>query len=418
MTVKITPKKLTGRIEAVSSKSDAHRLMICAALADAGTHIMLNAVSEDIIATARCLRALGAGIEQKENGFFITPIKKRQEIPILDCGESGSTLRFLIPVACAIYDECHFHGSGRLMQRPLSPLLDALAEHGVISEMQGQNLALKGRLTSGRFNVSGSISSQYISGLLFALPLLGNESEIVLSSVLQSSGYVDMTLDSMNAFGVKIERQNGSFVYRSGQRYLSPATFKVQGDWSNAAFWFGVGALGGDITVTGTDIKSLQRDRKIIRLCESFGANITHGAEGYRICSGRLRPIGINAENIPDLVPVLAVIASGAKGKTEIHGISRLRLKESDRVLSVTSLINSLGGCASADADTMCINGNGCLRGGEVNGFNDHRIVMAAAVASVICDHPVIINDAQAVGKSYPRFFEDFNRLGGVADVV
>ena len=414
MTVKIIPHKLKGKITAISSKSDAHRLMICAALSDDDTHLVLNAVSEDINATARCLESLGSKITRVKDGFVVSKISRKKEIPILDCGESGSTLRFLIPVACSIYDNCRFVGSKRLMERPLTPLLNELKNHGVNSNIHDNVLDLKGRLRSGTFSIAGNISSQYISGLMFAIPVLKGSSEISLTTPLESKGYVDMTLDSMKRFGIGIKQIDNKYCYNGVDKYTSPREIIAEGDWSNAAFWYGAAALGSEILIDGVREKSLQGDKRIKQICKEFGVLI----ENDKTIVNKFEPFVIDAKDIPDLVPILSIIACGMNKKTIINGTARLRLKESDRVESTLSLIKNLGGHAFADNNSITIDGNGVLTGGAVDGYNDHRIVMSAAIASTICKEPVIINDAQAINKSYPLFFEHFKELGGIVSAI
>lgn len=419
MDIKITPRLLEGETAAVTSKSDAHRCLICAALCRGETEVVINDVSRDIMATADCLRALGAKIERREDVFTVSGIESARRGALLDCGESGSTLRFLLPVAAALGGEASLTGSGRLPERPLSPLAEQLIEHGARLSAKKLPIRLSGGLSCGRFELPGNISSQYITGLLLALPLLEGDSEIILTTALESAGYIDMTIKTLAGFGIKIEPlpDNGGYRVKGGQSYRSPVRIRAEGDWSNSAFWLTAGGIGGRISVSGLDENSAQGDKAILPLLEKFGAKIERGglitASGGSLCG-----ITADAAEIPDLVPILAVCAAASKGKTVITNAARLRIKESDRLKTTCALLTSLGGDVTELEDGLIINGSGRLRGGCVDSFNDHRIAMSAAIASAICGNEVIIKGAQAVEKSYPAFFDDFRRLGGVADVI
>lgn len=391
MNVKIIPNKLCGSVDAVTSKSDAHRKLIAAALADRPTQIIMKNFSEDINATLSCIEALGGKTEKNKAGVMVHPIEKTQNHNVMNFGESGSTARFLIPVAAALYEKNRFTGRGRLPMRPFDELVNVLEKNGVSVKGRGLPEEINGRLKSGVFRIAGNVSSQYISGLLFAMPLLDDKSKIVLTSQLKSAAYVDMTLDALSAFGVDVSFDGSEYTVIP-QKYISPGTISAEGDWSNAAFWICAGKLCGDVTVKNLSENSRQGDKAIMNLLESDE---------------------IDADQIPDLVPILAVLAAGRHGKTRIYNASRLRIKESDRLAAMTQCINSLGGVAEETEDGMIISGTGALKGGTADGFGDHRIVMSAAVASVLCNEPVEIIGAEAVNKSYPTFFEDFKKLGG-----
>lgn len=395
MRVTITPKKLFGTVYAVSSKSDAHRKIIAAALADKPTQINISNFSDDIDATLDCIKALGGTYERNPGGILLTPISNKNPTCSLHFRESGSTARFLLPVAAALCDKCSFSGSGRLPERPMKELTDCLRTHGVTIDGDFLPLRTSGLLKSGEYSISGSISSQYLTGLLFALPLLDGESKITLTSPLNSSAYVNMTLDTLRLFGVNPEVCGGVYTIKP-QVYISPGKITAEGDWSNAAFWLVANKLCDGISVSGLNRNSSQGDMRIAQILDETV---------------------IDASQIPDLVPILSVLAAGRKGKTVIRGASRLRLKESDRLLAMTSCINSLGGNAVETDDGLTVYGTGRLRGGTVDGFGDHRVVMSAAIASCICENEVEILGAEAVKKSYPSFFEDFKSLGGVINV-
>ncbi|NCB42034.1 MAG: 3-phosphoshikimate 1-carboxyvinyltransferase [Clostridia bacterium] len=380
MKVEIIPGKLDGQISSIPSKSYAHRILICAALSGCKKPIFINQPSEDIQATQKALRILGGD-------------------KLADCGESGTTLRLLFPVAAALGLDVEFVGHGRLPQRPMEPMLTLLREHGC--EIAGEHLPLKikGMLKSGKYTLPGDISSQYISGLLLALPLLEGTSEISLTTPLESRGYVDMTLDTLNKFHIEILPTEQGWLVNGNQKYREPEDLSIEGDWSNSAFWLVANALGSQVNVAGLQEKTYQKDSQINKIL-------------------RQKPTAIDVKDIPDLVPILAVWACGNKSTTVLENCGRLRLKESDRIASVCKMIDELGGKAKEKNDNIVIEGTGALRGGIVESENDHRIAMAAAIAATICQANVIIRGAEAVNKSYPNFFEDYRSLGGEVHVI
>lgn len=416
MTVTLDPKTaLSGRLDIISSKSDIHRCIICAALCDKPTSISFCGLSKDIITTVECVKMLGAGAEFSDGKLIITPCdtEKIMQGLTLDCNESGSTARFILPVAAAICKNVSLTGSGRLPERPMSPLCQSLKEHGAqftsdkIPMTVTQNVK-----TGGVFSIPGNISSQYISGLLLMLPLLKNGGEVRITTPLESAGYVDMTVDTMTKFGIKIEKRNNSYIVEGDQHYTSPCEINAQGDWSSAAFWLCADALGANVVLYGLDEGCPQGDRHVTDILEKFGAKkIVHKDGGISFEAGRLKGIEIDASNIPDLVPILSVVACGARGKTRIYGAKRLRLKESDRLETTCDFLTRLGAKVEVTEDGLLIEGIGRLEGGSVVGHNDHRIVMSSAICSLICKNQVIIEGAQAMEKSYTTFFSDFDRL-------
>ncbi len=416
MNVRITPAPLSGTIAAIPSKSNAHRLLICAALSDGPTELALSQSSQDIDATVGCLTALGAKIEQTGHALRISPIRKPAKSPVLDCGESGSTLRFLIPVAAALCEKAAFTGAGRLPERPLSQLAAAMKSHGAAFSAEKLPLTISGRLQSGEYSLPGNVSSQYITGLLLALPLLAGDSGITLTTGLESAAYVDITLCALEKFGVFATREKDGFLVPGGQRFRSPKRVRVDGDWSNAAFFLCAGAIGKEITVTGLNPDSPQGDRRIAEFLRRFGAKITESEAGITAKPSRLTGCEIDISETPDLLPALAVVAAFAEGETRFVNAARLRLKESDRLTSTANLIHSLGGRAEELPEGLIVRGQK-LAGGRVNSFHDHRIAMAAAIAAIGCDQPVVIEDAGAAAKSYPAFYQDYAKLGGIADV-
>lgn len=417
MDVFIKPTELYGEVKAIASKSFAHRLLILSSLSDRNTIIKCSESSEDIVATINCLSVLGAKITKVPEGFSVTPYNNTKIIKnsILDCGESGSTLRFLLPVACALKSDSMFRGHGRLPQRPMAPLYTVLTEHGCcLTFDDGLPIGCSGELTGGCYTLPGNISSQFISGLLLALPLIREDSIIELTGDVESRDYINMTLSALRIFGIDIKFNMNTLYINGGAKYISPGNVTVEGDWSNAAFWLCAGAVGkSSIKCTGLDIYSSQGDRAIIKLLSEFGAIISYSENSIIINNSTLYRTEIDAKDIPDLVPILAVVASVAKGKTLIKNATRLRLKESDRLYAVTKTLSYLGSEISETEDGLIITGQKHLIGGRINSFGDHRIVMMAAIASIVCDNPVIIENAESVKKSYPNFFSDFSSLGG-----
>ena len=413
MNIAVRPGPLRGRVEIPASKSVAHRAMIAAALADRPTEIVLNAVNDDLTATAACLSALGAACERTDFGYRIVPAAQEKNacgaaenasgatdlceiasFPTLDCGESGSTLRFLLPVAAALGREARFVGHGRLPERPHDVLLNAMAAHGATADARRLPLQLHGRLRGGTFALPGNVSSQYITGLLMALPLCAGDSVIRLTTRLESAPYVNLTLRALADFGIRAETLPDGWRIPGGQRYHSPGRVVVEGDWSGAAFWLAANALGSRVECGNLDEASAQGDRAIRPLLNRLGSEI-------------------DVSECPDLVPALAVAAAGFPGRTALVGAARLRLKESDRLASVAALLRALGCAVDEGAESLTIHGGAPLTGGTVDGCGDHRIVMAAAVAATAASSPVTILGAQAVAKSYPDFFRDFEALGG-----
>lgn len=415
MNVTIQPSALSGSLRAIFSKSHAHRLLICAALSELQSVLPCPVFSQDIAATVRCLQALGARIDTADLSCKIVPTKGVTKNAVLDCGESGSTYRFLVPVACALGADATFRLAGKLPQRPMEPLWQALEAHGITVSGKGSNTPhVCGQLLPGRYTVAGNISSQFLSGLLLALPLLQGDSALIITNGLQSGGYLQMTLDALESFSIRILPTATGFLIPGGQKYMLPEVLAPEGDWSNAAFWMCTAAArGSGITLTGLRHDTLQGDRAICSVLERFGAKVSYLPDGVAVLPAPLHAITLDAADIPDLVPAIAVAACAAKGCTVIENITRLRMKESDRVATVCAAVCALGGRAEATENTIKIYGEQ-LCGGTVDGCNDHRIVMLAAVASVLCAQPVKILGAQAVDKSYPHFFEDFAALGGV----
>lgn len=415
MDITFNSPSLKPRVRAISSKSEAHRALICAALADRETEIICTDTNADIDATASCLSSLGAKIERIDNGFKVVPIGKILSYAVLDANESGSTLRFLLPLAASLGADCEFIMRGRLASRPLSPLYELLCDNGIsLSDAGKSPLSVSGKLSSGEYVLEANISSQYISGMLFALSVARGKSILRLSGKVESAPYILMTLDTLKKFGADIEfdSEKNIFYINGKERLVSPDVFVVGGDWSNAAFLLCAGAIGSrSVTVSGLDTGSRQGDRAIIEVLRRMGADIVYENGDFTVNPSQLHSTEIDAADIPDLVPILSVAAAVADGETRIYNASRLRLKESDRILSVCTTLSALGACIRATDDGMVIRGKKRLAGGCVDSFNDHRIAMSAAIASLVCDGAVTISRFEAINKSFPAFLDNFESL-------
>lgn len=417
----LTPSVASGSVRAIASKSMAHRLLICAAFADAPTTVICTETNNDIEATAACLSALGANIKRTIDGYTVEPVDRERipDSPLLECGESGSTLRFMLPIVAALGKGGRFALHGRLPERPLSPLREELEAHGIT--LYGKEiLTLSGKLSGDSFSIDGGVSSQFVSGLLFALSLLEHPSTLQITGKLESAPYVDMTCNSLALFGAAPIKTESGFEINAGGRLSTPTRIAVEGDWSNAAFVLALGVLSGEVELLGLDQNSAQGDSKIVELLREFGADITYIPErrSYIAKKSTLHSIRIDASQIPDLVPILATVASVAKGCTEIYGAARLRLKESDRLESTAQVLNALGASVRVSDDGLMIDGVESLRGGCVDSWGDHRIAMSAAVASAVAKAEVTIERAEAVQKSYPRFWDDMLSLGIKASII
>ncbi len=411
MTVTLTPAPIGGTLAAIPSKSDLHRILICAALGDKEITFPLPFRSADIDATIDCLCALGAEISVEKGVCRVFPITTPKKSPVLDCRESGSTLRFLLPIAAAFGCDATFKGCGRLPNRPIGELLDTLSANGVTASSPTLPLTLNGRLQGGKFTIKGDVSSQYITGLLLAIPLLNTPSHLHLSTPLQSAGYVEMTRRTMARFGVNVN-VNGNNFTPAATTYRTPAALAVEGDWSNAAFWLAAGALGRPVTLTGLPLDTAQGDCAILSLLQRFGASVTWQGDEVTVSPAPLKAIDIDMSDIPDLLPPLAVVAATACGTTQLYNAARCRLKECDRLHGMAVLLDALGVKTEESTDTLTIYG-GPVHGGMVDSKNDHRLVMAAALAATVAQGDITILQSEAVAKSYPVFFTHYKQLGG-----
>lgn len=413
----LLPAKLKGTITVPPSKSLAHRMIICAALADGVSRISPVQGSEDILATMEGMRALGAHCELQGETAVITGIgSARKTAPAeINCRESGSTLRFLFPLSMTLGTGAHFTGAPGLAARPLTPyrvICDARSlpfTHEALPEL---SVRVSGKLPAGRYEVPGDISSQFITGLLLALSILDGDSEIILTTPLESTPYVALTLDAMRKFGVHAETIPDGYRIPGGQTYTA-CDVTVEGDYSQAASFLCAAALGSDIAVAGLDPESLQGDRAILDILRRMGADIRIENGAYRVYAGPLRPVEVDVSDIPDIAPVIALTCAFAGGTSRITHARRLRIKECDRLAATVHAINAMGGHAEECGDEMRIHGTGKLTGGNRCAcFNDHRIAMLYGVASTRCELPLTLDDRECAHKSYPGFWKDMAALG------
>lgn len=417
--VKFSPFVPNGTVNVPPSKSDVHRAIICAAMANGVSRISPVALSNDIKATIGCIKALGADAVLENNVLTVDGTNMyKNKTALLDCGESGSTLRFFIPIAAVGNINATFVGKGKLPQRPIGIFTEALPKAGTVCKTEGGlPLEIKGQLKRGIFEIPGNVSSQFITGLLLALPILEGDSEIVLTSPLESVGYIAMTIRTMKQFGVNIQATEKGWHIKGGQSYKT-CDYTTDGDWSQAAFFMVLGAVSGKVTVKGVAKDSTQGDKKCAEILARFGAKVTQLDNEVTVEKGELKAITVDASQIPDLVPVLSVCAAFAEGTTKIINAERLRIKECDRLKATAELLNNLGGKVKELSDGLEITGVSSLKGGNVNGYNDHRIVMSAAVCAARSDEDITATFAMSINKSYPDFYIDYNSIGGKANVL
>ena len=446
----------TGTLTVPASKSWAHRMLITAALSKDACEMYCDGISKDIAATTECLNGLGAEIrfpqtESKDDVIRINPINMAEtgvdangieclgEYSVLKCGESGSTLRFLLPVVGALGAKAVFLMEGRLSERPMGPLVDELRRHGMDIRQDGKYLYCSGKLQAGDYNIPGNISSQYISGLLLALPILDGDSRIVISGTIESADYIEMTERAVKNAGIVFDKNDQIYNIEGKQNYSCPKVMVVEKDWSSASFPLCMGAFSEEgIAVTGLNIESGQGDKEILNVLKGFGAEVSLDPDagkyvkGYckkdcepsvnkpggsfvrssiTVRKGYLKGQIVDASGIPDLVPVICVLGAGAIGDTRIVHAERLRFKESDRIMTTLTMLKSLGADAEETEDGLIIHGTGRLKGGITESFKDHRIAMSAAVAAGICEGDVIVKDAECTDKSFPGFWDVLETL-------
>ena len=411
----ILPGAHTGEVHIPASKSQAHRMLLCAAMGENEVTLRCRGLSKDILATVACLKALGASVDAEGEVLHLRPVSAPPSgLCLLPCGESGSTLRFLLPLVGALGASAVFEREGRLPERPIEPLGRELCRNGMDIRSDGARLSCSGQLRPGAFSLPGNISSQYISALLMTLPLLEGESTLRIEGALESAAYVAMTEEVLRLGGVRTEKTGDGYRIPGGQRCRFAPELSVEGDYSNAAFFLCAGALSErGIRVTGLDPQSRQGDRAIVPLLEEMGAQVASDGSSVTVKRAALHGITIDASPIPDLIPVLSVVAAAASGETRVIHAQRLRLKESDRLHSTTQMLRALGAEAEELPDGLVIRGGRTLAGGTVDACGDHRIAMSAAVAGGICRGAVTICGSECVQKSYPDFWTDFQQLKG-----
>ncbi|WP_034537796.1 3-phosphoshikimate 1-carboxyvinyltransferase [Carnobacterium inhibens] len=404
----LTPNALNGTVIVPPSKSMAHRAVICASLAAGRSTIKNIQLSDDILATIEGMRSFGAIISYDDQTLTIDGIRNgaAKESRTINCNESGSTLRFLIPLATLFTGETHFIGQGHLGKRPLEPyqeLFDAQSLHYNQATTENLQLSVAGPLTPGIYEMRGDISSQFITGMLLTLPLLAGDSVLKITTHLESKGYIDLTLSVLQSFGIVIEQDETGQEYRiKGQQAYSARDYTVEGDYSQAAFWLSANALGNELLVNGLDSDSLQGDQAIVSILETVNSGSN---DSERIIDGA---------QVPDIIPVVALVAALSKGKTKIINLERLRIKESDRLVATQKELTALGAQIEIVGDSLLIEGVSRLSGGqEVWSHKDHRMAMMLAIASTVCQEPIHIKDTDCVKKSYPNFWETFQQLGG-----
>ena len=409
--LKVKPSCIGGEVSAPSSKSFAHRILISAFLSGSEITVKNVGKSVDATVTLNALKTLGASVLEGEDKVIIKKGNLPTEKVIIDCKESGSSLRFLLPVVSALGLSVEFTGAKRLLERPIKELVDALNAHGANID----NLTVNGKLVSGVYTVDGSISSQYITGLLLALSCVDGESEIVIDGTLVSEPYVDITLAVLNEFGVWFSKTERGYKIRGG---YSPKKldFTVEGDWSGASFTLALGAIGSQVTVNGLNVNSVQGDRKIVDILKSFGASVEINENAVTVQGGNLKGITVDMEDVPDLVQIVSVVASYANGKTTLVGVDRLRLKESDRIKAVIDSLSAANVKAEYKDNSIIIYG-GNPQGAALDGGNDHRTVMSAVVMASCAKTESLVLGGQAINKSYPDFIKDYKKLGGIIDV-
>ena len=417
------PAPLKGTVTAPASKSEAHRRMICAGLTRGATTLTGFMDSADMAATARCLKALGASLCREDDGLTITGYaKKNCKLPVLDCGESGSTLRFFVPIAMAMAGGGVFRMHGRLGQRPMDVYRDLFVPRGVRWRMGvgcdgAAELTVKGTLEAGHYVMPGNVSSQFVSGLMFALPLLAEDSTLTVQPPVESAGYINMTVEVLTQSGVVLE-ELAPFSWRiAGNQHYQAQDGHLAGDYSQAAVLCCAGALGHDVTVTHLAPVTTQGDRAVLKHLEALGAKVQEDASGVTVTAGKLTGTTLDMADCPDIAPILALTCQLAAGESRLTGCGRLRLKECDRLAATVEVLNLLGGHAKAEGDDIVITGVDKLRGGvTLPDYNDHRMVMLGMIAASVAEAPVTVTGVEALNKSWPEFINVYKNLGGIAE--
>ncbi len=423
MNVKIKPNAIKGELKSIPSKSLLHRAIILSGISkDRETKLEnVNTISKDVEATLTCMEKLGAKIKVEGDSIRIASLGNIRKSKVeLHCKESGTTLRLLLPLVSTFSKTATVDCSEGLRKRPIRELIETLEESGLYFEEKEFSIKISGNVNSDFFRISGDISSQYVSGLLLLSSLLDQKSSIYLTTKLESRAYVKITIKVLRDFGIIVnELEDGVFeIYGGRDKILPPKEYQIEGDWSNAAFFIAGGCLGDSIKMSGLNLESSQGDKKIVQILKKAGAIIICSDDCISSNGSHLNSFEVDFSETPDLFPILSVVAALSKGQSILKGGERLKLKESNRIESTFQMLKNLGADVKKRDDGLIIQGKEILDGGIVNSFNDHRIVMSATMASIKCKEPVSIVNAGAVKKSYPNFFDDFKKVGGIFDVI
>ena len=415
MILTIKPSEIFGDIYIQISKSDAHRALVASFLAEGESVLKpwMENVGIDIIATKEAISNF-AYFKLEKDCLKVIPKEKNINNITIDVKESGSSLRLLIPVVSALGINAKFIGSKKLFSRPLGIYQKIWINQGLTFDLKEDYLIIEGKLKSGDFNVEGNISSQFISGLLFALPLLDGDSKIIIEGELESAPYVMMTLKTLKSAKIETSKQADNIIEVFGSQKYSPINYEIEADWSHAAFFAAAGALGGETTLYGLNKYSIQGDKEILNILKFMGASIKYNEDNSITIkkASRLNGLDIDILNIPDLAPIIVALACAAKGTTKLYNAKRLRYKESDRINDLKDSFNKIGAKITSTENEIFIEGVEKLHGGKTSSHNDHRIAMALCVASIVCENDIIIDDAQSINKSSFNFIEQFRSVG------
>ena len=416
----VSRSELEGSVRSVPSKSCTHRALILASLSFGSSNILNPLIGRDTEATRKVLLAMGISFEKEDTGWRVESEGIKAPLEMLDCENSGTTLRIMTGVSSLLKEKIILTGDNSLKKRPMSPLLSSLEKLNVVcGSINADGCApvfVHGPMIGEKTEIRGNISSQFISSLLITCPLKEDDTNITLTSPLTSAPYVDMTISMMKTFGVSCEREDGRFVVPGNQAY-SPLSYTVPGDYSSAAFPLAAGALSGTVTVQGLDPEDMQGDRKIIEILKNFGAEVKIKGRDVTVSKGALKGCLIDMASIPDLFPIVATVATQAEGKTILFNAKHLRYKESDRIATVTEFLRNMGADIQEREDGCVIEGPCRLKGTIVDTHGDHRIMMASAIAATVADGCTIIKDCDCHEVSYPMFKEDLLSLGAIAEL-
>ena len=415
--IKLFPTKIKGDIIVPSSKSMTHRALICASLAKGKSVISNVMMSEDIQTTMNAMKQIGAKFEVDGSTVTVTGVKKLKynNNPVF-CNESGSTIRFLIPIFSLTNKEVTFTGKQSLIQRPQTIYEKIFVHDQNEFHKYDDKIVVKGSIKAREYFIDGSISSQFFSGLMFSLPLLEEDSTIYIDGTLESKSYIDLTIEVLEQFGIEIQEIENGYFIEGNQKYTA-TDYRVEGDYSQAAFYLVGGVLNGVIKMDDLDHESNQGDSIIINVIKRMKGRIIFMENGFVAESSQTYGTTIDLADCPDLGPIIALLGTLSKGTTTLTNIHRLRLKESDRVASTINTLKALGANISEKDDTIVIYGKQSLKGGvEVDSYNDHRIAMMISIAALRCENPVILSNPKAVKKSYPHFFEHYTQVGGIIE--